>query len=182
MDVLTDKQMDQILDLQIATRVTQRKSKKMSLKSDSHLETARKLVANKKHEAAKMHCCQSMKYQDLSKRALQKSMEIELVLDICKSVIETGKTTDSLSKLIKETAEPFSLAYEIDLETQMDDLSLRNNMLGVKLGESSLHTVDATPLYNQILHEQAYEESKKMPDLILDRNMRDPEYVVKHHN
>lgn len=182
MNSLTDKQMEQMLDLQIAARVTKRKSRKMSLKAESHLDTAKKLIEKKKHEAAKLHCCQSLKYEDLSRRSLQRSMEIELVLDICKSTIETGRTTESLSKLIQETARPFALAFENDLEADIDDLTLRNNLLGVKLGDSSLHTIDATPLYDQLLHQHALNAVEDMPEIPTGLNMESTSDSVKHHN
>ena len=88
------------------------------------------------------------------------------------------KQWERIPRLVK----PVPWGYEIDLETQMDDLSLRNNMLGVKLGESSLHTIDATPLYNQILHESALKAANQMPDVILNRDKNEPPNSIKHHN
>ena len=160
-----DSQEDQLLDLKLNCRMEERKSKKYTKKEHAHINSAKKLIAQNQLESARIHCAQAIKYKDLSKRSLQKSCDIEIVIELLKSTMESGRTTASITKLIKETAKPFSLTLETDLENDIDELTLRHNLLGVKMGETEALTLDATPLFNQLLHENALNESNKFPDL-----------------
>ena len=168
----SDKQEDQILDLKLNARLEKRKAVKYEKKAKIHVETARRLIEKQKHETAKLHCVQATKYEDLSKRSLKKNMDIEIVIELCKSTMETGKTTESISKLIKETAKPFTLAFESDLDSDIDDLTLRYNSLGIKFGENEVLTLDAKPLYDGLIHEAALKNSESLPELPIIKSSR----------